>query len=31
MDALVEFKDGTLSDAFIDGPVEILEEGELTI
>ncbi len=31
MDALVEFKDGTLSAAFIDGPVEILEEGELTI
>jgi diaminopimelate epimerase len=31
MDALVEFKNGSLGDAFIEGPVEILEEGELTI
>lgn len=29
--ALVEFKDGLLCDAFIEGPVEILEEGELTV
>jgi len=29
--ALVEFKDGLLCDAFIEGPVEILEEGELMI
>jgi hypothetical protein len=28
--ALVEFKDGLLCDAFIEGPVEILVEGELT-